>query len=76
MQRLFRFLSLSLFAGGLVMVGDGLYIWSKAAFGQILLERSFSWSTEDATPVKPWTWADMGALAKLEFPRLGKPALS
>ena len=75
MQRLFRFLSLSLFAGGLVMVGDGLYIWSKAAFGQILLERSFSWSTEDATPVKPWTWADMGALAKLKFPRLGKTSI-
>ena len=45
MQRLFRLLSLSLFAGGLLMVGDGLYIWSKAAFGQILLERSFSRGT-------------------------------
>ena len=67
--------SLAICLVGAVMLGDGLYIWSKAAFGQILLDKAWQHSAEQAAPNKPWHWADMRALARMTLPAQGRTSI-
>ena len=71
-MRLVAIVSLAL---GALMLGDGLYIWSKAAFGQMLLERSWESSLAKSKPEKPWSWADISPVAKLYIPRLERTTI-
>lgn len=69
------YVAIALFAAGLLMTSDGLYIWSKAAFGQVLLDRSWHRTLVASTPDKPWSWADIQPVAKLTIPRLDRSAI-
>jgi sortase A len=64
-----------LFAAGMVLIGQGLWIHAKAALAQILLERAFAQTLATGQPVKPWSWADTWPVARVEIPRLGKSAI-
>lgn len=60
---------------GTVLIGEGLYIKSKAVLAQVLLERA--WATTLAThqTTRPWAWADTWPVARITLPRLGKTAI-
>ena len=59
---------------GVALVGDGLYLKTKAELSQVLLKRAFAAELrgEDA---KPWPWADFTTEAEVSAPRLGKQAI-
>lgn len=57
------------FAGSL-LIGNGVWIHLKAAIAQHLLERAFSETIVTGHPVKPWPWADIWPVARIEVPRL------
>lgn len=61
--------------GGLILVGQGIYIHVKAALAQILLERAFAQALVTGAPVKPWSWADTWPVARVAVPRLRKSAI-
>lgn len=58
-------------AAGLVLLVQGLWIPAKAEVAQILLDRAFASSLAIGEPQKPWPWADMVPLARIEAERLG-----
>ncbi len=60
-----------LFAGGLILTGQGVYIHAKALLAQVLLERAFTASLATGAAVKPWSWADTWPVARIAVPRLG-----
>jgi sortase A len=60
----------SVFLAGAGLVADGLWIKGKAVVAQVMLNQAFL-SPEDA-PQKPWAWADIKPIAKIEAPRLKK----
>ncbi len=64
-----------LFAAGLWLVGDALYIHAKAWLAQILLERAFAAEVASGTVLKPWSWADTWPVARIEVPRLRQHAI-
>lgn len=56
---------------GVVEIGRGLYIPTKAAVAQVLLERAFDTSLASHAPSKPWPWADTVPVARLSVEKLG-----
>jgi len=68
-------LAVALALAGLALIGQGLWIYAKAALAQVLLERAFAQTLATGTAVKPWSWADTWPVARVEFPRLGKSAI-
>src|SRR5262249_32471772 len=52
-----------------------LYIPSKAALAQVLLQRAFARAKPGEAAPKPWPWADMTPIARLEIPRLDRTAI-
>lgn len=60
---------------GVTLLGQGLYIKAKAGLAQVLLERAWSRTLAGETQAKPWPWADMWPVARLEAPRLGRSAI-
>jgi sortase A len=66
-----RALALSIAAlalAGLMAFGGGLYIYAKAAAGQLLMHWAWSRSASTGAPVKPWPWADTRPVARLHVP--------
>lgn len=57
-------------AGGLTL-GEQAWMAAKAALAEKLIERSFEAHLEDGGIHRPWNWADMHPVARLEVPRLG-----
>ncbi len=57
---------------GLILCGQGAWIYAKAALAQVLLDRAFAQSVHDGRPVRPWPWADTWPAARIEVPRLGR----
>lgn len=55
---------------GAGFVADGIYIKAKAVVAQILLDQAFLASNDGSA--KPWSWADIETVAKVNAPRLGK----
>jgi sortase A len=55
---------------GVVLVGQGLYIFAKAQVAQVLLNRAFTEAIATGRSVKPWSWADTWPVARVEVPRL------
>ena len=43
---------------GFWLLGDGLYIQTKAVAAQVLLERAWERSMRTGEPAKAWSWAD------------------
>lgn len=60
---------------GLVLVGQGAWIYAKALLAQVLLERAFAATLAGGAVVKPWPWADTWPVARVELPRLGAGAV-
>ncbi|MDM7850153.1 class GN sortase [Pseudochrobactrum kiredjianiae] len=69
-------LSVAVMACGLVLFGQGLWIHAKAYAAQILLERAFTQSIATGEKVKPWAWADIWPVARIEAPRLAASAIA
>ncbi|MEW6639732.1 MAG: class GN sortase [Pseudomonadota bacterium] len=61
--------------GGLVLLGDGLWIHAKALLAQVLLERAFAATVATGQMTKPWPWADTWPVARLTVPRIGASAV-
>jgi sortase A len=60
---------------GVVLVGQGGWIFAKALLAQYLLERAFAQTLATGETVKPWWWADTWPVARVEVPRLNKSAI-
>ncbi|RBO95625.1 sortase A [Pseudochrobactrum asaccharolyticum] len=69
-------LSVAVMTCGLVLFGQGLLIHAKAYAAQILLERAFTQSITTGEQVKPWAWADIWPVARIEAPRLAASAIA
>jgi len=68
-------LALALLLGGIVLVGQAVYIHAKALLAQILLERAFTQTLATGREVKPWSWADTWPVARVSVPRLKASAI-
>ena len=68
-------LGLLLVMAGLLSVGHGLWIEAKAVLAQHLLERAWTQARADGAAVKPWPWADIWPVARIEAPRIGARAV-
>jgi sortase A len=71
-SRLFAFALLLI---GTVLVLRALYIPAKGALAQVLLERAFARAKPGEAAPKPWPWADMVPIARLEIPRLNRSSI-
>ncbi len=64
---------------GIALISNGLWIKAKAELAQVLLNRAFentqSSPVSSQTGYKPWAWADIAPIARLEVPRLSKSAI-
>jgi len=69
--RLVRAVVALLAALGLVAIGNGAWLKGKAAAGQWLIARAWSETQRQGRPVRPWPWADLYPLARLEAPAHG-----
>ena len=49
----------------------GYWIPAKAVVAQVLLQRAWEISLQSQKPVKPWPWADIWPIGRLQQPRLG-----
>ena len=61
-----------LLAAGAALIASAIYIPAKAALAQILLERAWTRVESGETGAKPWPWADITPVAKIEIPRLNQ----
>lgn len=64
-----------LIAGGLWLVGQGLYIQAKALVAQVLLERAWEQTLATGRPARAWSWADTHPIARISFPRIGQSSI-
>ena len=61
-----------LLTAGAVFLFAALYIPAKAAVAQVLLERAWARAKAGEPAPKPWPWADIAPVAKLDVPRLNQ----
>jgi len=59
-----------LLAAGAGLVTWALYIPAKAALAQVLLEMAWQRTQTGEANAKPWPWADIATVARIEIPRL------
>jgi len=52
---------------GMATFAYGAYIPIKAELAQLLIHRAWSQSIETGQSIKPWSWADMHPVLRLEF---------
>jgi len=69
-RHLISFFSILLFLIGCLMLGKSLYMSAKAELAQYLIASAWQSRQTDQPPAKPWPWADIHAIAKIEVPRL------
>src|SRR6478609_6870511 len=60
---------------GLILLGQGSYIHTKALLAQILLERAFTQTIATGRATKPWSWADTWPVARVEVKRIHASAI-
>lgn len=58
----------AVFLAGAGFFADGLWIKGKAVLAQAMLNHAFVSSSQE--PKKPWPWADITPMARIEAPRL------
>ena len=75
----FRFVAAAALIGvGGYMFGQGAFLYAKAQLAEVLLAQAWGDTLAEASGGKPgalnkpWPWADMEPIAKIEAPRLGK----
>jgi sortase A len=59
-----------LLTAGAVFLAAACYMPAKAAVAQVLLERAWARAEAGEPAPKPWPWADIAPIAKLDVPRL------
>lgn len=69
-----------LLSGGLLLLsissaGNALYLSGKALLAQQLLTMAWNKTANSGINTKPWPWADVNAIAKLDIPRLEKSSI-
>ncbi|KRR00094.1 class GN sortase [Bradyrhizobium valentinum] len=69
------FLPLLLALIGLILFGQGTYIYAKALLAQVLLEHAFEKAIATGGETKPWSWADTWPVARIEVKRLHAHAI-
>jgi sortase A len=55
---------------GGALLADACWMTAKAALAERLIDRAFARHLEDGGDHRPWSWADMHPVARLEVPRL------
>jgi len=60
----------ALFLAGASMLARAGWTRAKGALGEVLLEGALDATLADGREHRPWSWADMHPLARLEVPRL------
>lgn len=55
---------------GTLMLGGRLYIGLKAQLAALLIERAYAAHLQDGEAHRPWPWADLQPIARLEIARL------
>lgn len=55
---------------GIACLGKGYYMPAKAHLAQFLIARSWSENTQHLENARPWPWADISPIAKMDVPRL------
>ena len=63
---------------GVFLLARAGWVHAKGAAGELLIDRALTATLKDGMPRRPWSWADMHPVARLEVPRLGvtRPNLS
>jgi len=59
-----------LLASGAALTARHGYMLAKAGLAVVLIDRAFSEHLKDGTVHRPWSWADMHPIARLELQRL------
>jgi sortase A len=59
----------SLAMAGMMIFGDGAWMYGKAKLAQVLLDDAWSRTLHGEQKAKPWKWADTWPVARIEFPR-------
>lgn len=67
---LIHLVSAIVFFSGSLMLGKSLYMSAKAELAQLLIASAWQQRQADQPAAKPWPWADIHAIAKIEIPRL------
>lgn len=75
-RRLAVILALAVGAAGLADIAGGATIKAKAVLAQALLERAWALTLKGETQVKPWPWADVWPVLKIEAPRQKMSAIA
>jgi sortase A len=70
-RRLLVLVSLAPLAGGAALLAQQAWLGLKAEAAAVLIGRAFRAHLADGQPHRPWSWADMHPVARLEVPRLG-----
>ena len=64
---------------GLALIGNGLWIKAKAELAQLLLNQAFDRARRNSditlAESKPWSWADIQPIARLNVPRLNQTSI-
>jgi len=64
-------LALVLASAGGGLLAEQAWLTAKAQLAEVLIRRAFAAHLRDGAPHRPWDWADMHPVARLEVPRLG-----
>src|SRR5690606_20738024 len=70
-RRMRRALSLLLLALGVVLCSSAGRIYAKAALAQVLLRQGWGEARAGDAEPRPWPWADMWPVARLQIPAHG-----
>jgi sortase A len=62
---------IALLGSGSALVGRDVYMEVKAMLAERLITRAFEDHLLDGLPHRPWSWADMYPIARLEIDRIG-----
>jgi len=63
--------SILLAGSGLALLGGQAYLKAKAGLAAVLIDRAWEAQLTDGRAHRPWPWADMHPVARLEVPRIG-----
>jgi len=70
-RRVFVVCCVALFAAGALLLTEQGWLRAKAAVAEVLIDRAFVAHLHDGEAHRPWSWADMHPIARLDAPRLG-----
>jgi sortase A len=70
-RRLALLLSLLITGSGIVLLGGQAWLRAKAVLAAVLIDRAWAAHLEDGREHRPWPWADLHPVARIDIPRLG-----